>query len=340
MKPRPVERPTNRGHPVVLSLSAPIGAGLLQAPAGTGRGRSPESACASRRPTALASSRCSYTALVISLISPEIRLDYRDDQARLTYAVTPRERLTLFAFGSYDLLAQEKNGIETVLFGSEFYRVDGRYDVSLPGEGRLRWGTTWGFHQTRVSDQRNARDLLWGPRVELTLPTTHAVTLRGGLDLLFDGYEADPATYGDPEDPDVLAYDRLFPSRTDSVAGAWADVVWRVDPRFEITPGVRLDLYQSNGASAVGVEPRLGLHVDVTKRGRLLHAVGMAHQRPSFVVPVPGLAIANLRGEGEGAPSEGTSGSLEDLVYGELLPRLLRVVGSGPCVPEQRDDRR
>ncbi|HSN99758.1 MAG TPA: TonB-dependent receptor [Candidatus Nanopelagicales bacterium] len=255
-----------------------------------------EGTFADGRGTALASARYSYTAAVLSLISPEVRLDYRDYQARVTYAVTPRDRLTLFAFGSYDLLAQERAGIETVVFGSEFYRVDGRYDVDLPDDGRLRWGITWGFDQTRVADQRNARDLLWGTRVELTQPIAESATARAGIDLLFDAYEADGATYGDPEDPDIIAYNRLFPSRTDSVAGAWADLVWRLDPRVEITPGVRLDLYHSNGASAVGVEPRLGVHVDITRRVRLLHAFGLAHQPPSFIVPVPGLAIANLQG--------------------------------------------
>ena len=257
---------------------------LVEAPFAGGRG------------AALVAGRYSYTAAVFSLLSPDIRLDYRDYQARITYAVTPRDRLTLFAFGAYDLLAQEKNDIETVLFGSEFYRVDARYDVSLPGDGRFRWATTWGFDQTRVADQRNARDLLWGTRIELTQPVTRGVTLRGGFDLLFDDYKADTAPYGDPEDPDVDAYNRIFPSRVDSAAGAWADMVWQIDPRIEVTPGVRVDLFHSGGSSAVGVDPRLGVRVDITKRARLLSAFGMAHQPPSFIVPVPGLAIANLRG--------------------------------------------
>lgn len=254
-----------------------------------------EGTFAEGRGTALLAGRYSYTAAVFSLLSPDIRLDYRDYQARITYAVTPRDRLTLFAFGAYDLLAQEKNGIETVLFGSEFYRVDARYDVSLPDEGRLRWATTWGFDQTRVADQRNARDMLWGTRAELTQPVSDAVTLRSGIDLLFDDYQADPAAYGDREDPDVSAYNRLFPSRVDATASAWTEVGWQVDPRIHVTPGLRLDLFHSGGASAIGVDPRLGIRVDVTKRVRLLHAFGMAHQPPSFIVPVPGLAIANLR---------------------------------------------
>ncbi|AKT41080.1 TonB-dependent receptor plug domain-containing protein [Chondromyces crocatus] len=254
-----------------------------------------EGSFADGRGTALASARYSYTAAVISLISPELRLDYRDYQARVTYDITPRDRLTLFAFGSYDLLAQELNGIETVIFGSEFYRVDGRYDVRLPNEGRLRWAATWGFDQTRIADQRNARDLLGGTRVELNQPINENLTVRSGFDVLFDGYKADQATYGDREDPDVAAYNRLFPSRTDAVATLWADAVWRPNRNVEFTPGIRTDVFHSNGAYAVGFDPRLGLRVDVTRRLRLLHAIGLAHQPPSFIIPIPGLAIANLR---------------------------------------------
>ncbi|WP_231511681.1 TonB-dependent receptor plug domain-containing protein [Chondromyces apiculatus] len=256
---------------------------LVEAPFAEGRG------------TALVSARYSYTALVISLISPELALDYRDYQARLSYALTPRDRLTLFAFGSYDLLAQTTNDIETVLFGSEFYRVDARYDRSLANDGRLRLAATWGYDQTRVADQRNARDILGGTRVELTQPVNENLTVRAGLDILFDGYEADQAAYGDREDPDVAAYNRLFPSRTDAVATAWADMVWQLDPRLQITPGVRTDIFHSGGAYEVGVDPRLQVRADVTRWLRFLHALGLSHQPPSFIVPVPGLAIGNLR---------------------------------------------
>ncbi|HSN99757.1 MAG TPA: hypothetical protein VLS89_15785 [Candidatus Nanopelagicales bacterium] len=37
--------------------------------------------------------------------------------------------------------------------------------------------------------------------------------------------------------------------------------------------------------------------------------------------------------------TDATPGSLEDLVYGELLPRLLRVAGAGPCEAEDRGRR-
>src|SRR5690606_11452953 len=71
--------------------------------------------------------------------------------------------------------------------------------------------------------------------------------------------------------------------------------VWRIG-KLQVTPGIRLDTFYSNGARAISVDPRLAVTVDVTDDIRLLHALGMAHQPPSFIVPVPGLAVANLRG--------------------------------------------
>ncbi len=266
-----------------------------------------------RRGKALVGGRYSYTAAIVSLVAPEITLDYRDYQARVSYDITPHDRLTLFAFGAYDLLAENKNGITTILFGSEFYRADLRYDVALPGQGKLRWATTVGFDQTRIADQRNARDVLGGARVELTLPVDDDATLRAGLDVTVDDYEADPAPYGDPEDPDVAAYNSLFPSRTD--CARWPlGVVLRPDlAGVQVTPGVRLDFYHSGTATAPAVEPRLSARLEVTPELRLLQAFGVAHQPPSFIVPIPGLAIGNAAGRAADVAPGSPLGSRLDL---------------------------
>jgi hypothetical protein len=255
-----------------------------------------EGGFADGRGSALVGGRYSYTAGLFSLISPEITLDYRDFQARVAYDLTSKDRLSLFAFGSYDFLSETTNDIETVVFGSEFYRVDARYDAKLPRGGSLRAATTLGFDQTRVADGRNTRAVLFGSRLWLTQPLDDALTLRAGLDVQHDLYAADTRRFGDPDDPETQSFNRLFPPRNDAVAATFAELVYRVDPRFTFTPGVRLDTFLSNGTYAVSVDPRLSVEVDVTRGVRLLHALGLAHQAPAFVVPVPGLAVANLDG--------------------------------------------
>jgi hypothetical protein len=250
--------------------------------------------------TALLGGRISYTAALLSLISPTIDLGYRDYQARFTYDVTPRDRLTLFSFGSYDYLAStsEATGqtINTVLFGSEFYRVDARYDSRLVGGGNVRADLIWGYDQTRVLGTRNSRDMLLGTKVELARPLSHDVTLRGGFDMQLDSYTAAPRQYADPEDPATERFNSLFPPRTDTSISAWTDLVLAVSPKLEVVPGVRVDTYISQGEGAVAVDPRLSVVAHVDPKVRILHAVGIANQPPSFIVPVPGLAVATLAG--------------------------------------------
>jgi hypothetical protein len=246
------------------------------------------------RGTVLLGGRYSYTAALLSAISPGVKLDYRDVQARATYDLGPRDRIGVFAFGAYDLLSQVENGIESIVFGSEFYRVDVRYDHKLDGSGTMRAAATLGFDQTRVGEQRNARDTSFATRLEIDKPIDDAVTVRGGLDAQFDGYKADATRWADPEDPSIKGFDALFPPRTDAAFGAWADVVWWLDPRLQVVPGLRGDVFRSAGASAASIDPRLAIRADVTDKVHLLHAFGVAHQPPSFVVPLPGMAIGNL----------------------------------------------
>lgn len=244
----------------------------------------------------LAAGRYSYTAGLFSLISPDITLDYRDYQARVGYDLSPHDHVSLFAFGAYDFLASTTDDVETVIFGAEFYRVDGRYDVALPKGGRLRAAATWGFDQTRVADGRNTRDLSFGTRVELEQPLGDALRLHAGADVQHDLYSSAPRPYVDPDDPSAQAFDALFPSRTDLAAGLYADVVWDITPRFTLTPGLRVDAFGSNGASALSADPRLAIVARVDERVRVVSTLGVASQPPSFIVPLPGLAVASLRG--------------------------------------------
>ncbi len=102
-----------------------------------------ESGFADGRGTAMVGGRYSYTGALFSLISPTLHLDYRDYQARITWNLTPRDQIGLFAFGAYDLLAQtDTNNIETIVFGSEFYRFDLRYDHRFTDGSKLRWAAT------------------------------------------------------------------------------------------------------------------------------------------------------------------------------------------------------
>lgn len=255
-----------------------------------------ETGFADGRGTALVAGRYSYTAAILSLIAKDTSLDYRDYEARATYDVTPDDKLTMLTFGSYDLVGQTAAGIENVLFASEFYRLDLRWDHRFGPKTNVRVAVTGGFDQSRIPGQpRNSQDTLGAARVELTHIASEHVLLRAGGDTTLDHLTADTRPYSDPDDPNTKRFNALFPPRDDVNAGIWADVKLVLGP-WELIPGARVDVYNSNGATAVGVDPRLASRIHVAKNLHVIHTLGLAHQPPSFLIPIPGLAIGSLKG--------------------------------------------
>src|SRR5262249_2907184 len=87
-----------------------------------------EAPSADNRGTVLLGGRYSSTAALLSLLRAGTELDYWDYQARATYKVAGDDELGVFAFGSYDYLGQITATQTLTLFGTEFHRVDLRYD--------------------------------------------------------------------------------------------------------------------------------------------------------------------------------------------------------------------
>ena len=255
-----------------------------------------ETGFAGGRGTALVAGRYSYTAALLSLIAKDITLDYRDFEARVTYDLTPNDRVTVFGFGAYDLVAQRKNNVDSVLFGSEFYRLDTRYDHRFGPGASVRTAVTVGLDQSRVPDQpRNVQSRLLSGRIEGTHAFSGVVTLRVGGDVMLEAYRADARPYSDPDSPDFRRLERLFPPRDDLGAGGWGELAlkWQA---IDVTPAVRVQLFRSGGASAAVVEPRIASRIRVSEGVHMLNGFGVAHQPPSFVVPIPGLSIGKLQG--------------------------------------------
>jgi TonB family protein len=269
--------------------------------------------------------RYSYTGLLLSLISSQVSLAYWDYQTRITFRVTPRAALTVFAFGAHDFLGNkgplcdvtkdmtDVGGtcgkppsplpprllvggpiVTSTLFDTTFHRLDLRYDHRFGGpEDRVRQAVTLGYDLTTFSGGGYAADKSISSRTEITKRVTPEVLLRAGLDAQIDAYEADLG----PSFPhqDELAFVKFFPSHTDIATGIRADAVIAVTRDLEVTPGIRLDLFSShvlgaNGvaSTATAVDPRLAARLVVTKDVRLVTAHGLASQPPSFLVAGPG----------------------------------------------------
>src|SRR5690606_27695976 len=83
-----------------------------------------EAPVAEHRGTVLAGGRYSYTGLMLSLLSPEVVLEYWDYQLRTSWDVGARDTLTLFAFGAFDFLGEKhSDGTVETQFSTEFHRL-------------------------------------------------------------------------------------------------------------------------------------------------------------------------------------------------------------------------
>jgi hypothetical protein len=86
----------------------------------------------------------------------------------------------------------------------------------------------------------------------------------------------------------------LFAARRELAWGAYFELTLHPAQNLEIVPGLRTDMVSSSGYAVLGVDPRLSGRFQITDRLRIVHAYGIAHQPPSYLVPFPGLQIANL----------------------------------------------
>jgi hypothetical protein len=290
-----------------------------------------EGGFANGRGTVLLAGRYSYTAAIFSLISPDVTLDYRDFQARVSYDVTDRDRLSVFAFGAYDKYLQEDAETQSSNYGAEFYRVDTRYDVRLERGGKLRAAVTTGYDRSSLKYDRTTQDVVVGSRVHLYQPVSRSVALDLGFELQHDRYEFD-----DPHQvPD--RYRELFRGRTEAAASTWLGVDYRPAAGVVVSPGIRVDGFLSDGDKAIGIDPRLRMTVSPFERVRILSALGVAHQPPAYLLPIPGLSPTGLD-EGLQTALQASTGVEVDLpwsmtalvsVFDNVFLDMTDVAGSG-----------
>ncbi len=252
-----------------------------------------EGGFADGRGTALAGARYSYTAGLLTALQSDVVLDYRDYQARVSYDLTPRDRLTLFGFGAYDLLGEIQEKAVKVLMGTEFYRLQLRHDRAFEN-GQLVTSATLGFDQSRVLGQGNVVNRSIALKSAYRKLLSNETLLRAGADFSLESFSVRKPPHVDPDDPETEEFAARFPKRDDIAAGLWVDAVIEAGPGVEVIPGLRADVYRSNGVSAFSLEPRIAARFSVTPRLRLIHAYGLAHQPPAFAIPVPGLTPSNL----------------------------------------------
>lgn len=257
----------------------------------------------------LVGGRYSYTAYLISLIGQDVRLEYWDYQLRASYELGERDTLSAFVFGSFDYFGEDTSASDDELFSTEFHRIDLRHRHELSERSELRTALTLGLDRTRLGEDVGATI---NHRVQLRSEYTWRIDpdlkLSAGIDGVIDAYRVDaifendegvelnPGSTTDSDEDDEAEFRRLFPTRRDVVTGAYAELTMDVAPHVRLVPGLRSDVYASDGALAVSIEPRLSAEFEVSQRLTLKNAVGLAAQPPSFVVPIAGFEIGGLPG--------------------------------------------
>jgi len=290
---RPAEALHGEGNVRIFDAGA-----LVETPFADGRG------------TALIAGRYSYTAAIISLAAPEAVLDYWDYQGRATWKLGERDQIGVFAFGSYDFYGEKRrNGEVRTAFKTQFHRIDARWDHELPRGGRMRTSVTLGTDESGTDEISGVRDRMLSTRLYVEQPISRDVLLRGGTDVTLDHYDLAPAsTRRQERNSDQTS---LYPPRIEVVSGIHLDAVIQAAPRWEVTPGIRFDYFQSarslagasraeqavSGNAAIpAIDPRLLSRLRLTKGITYVATAGISHQPPAFFVPIPGLQLGRLRG--------------------------------------------
>jgi TonB family protein len=257
--------------------------------------------------TALAAGRYSYTAGVLSLVAPEVTLAYWDYQLRTSVKLGKKDRLTLFGFGAYDLFLVEEppdepgetepseTGIST-----QFHRADLRWDHEFGPDTRARTAATFGWERSgseATSDvEIGSVDRLLAGRFELEHRMSDDALFRAGADVTVDDVVASFSQRTLDSDGDEEELSRTLPTRTDIATGLRGDVILGLGHGITVTPGIRFDVYHSQDTTTLGVDPRIAARFDISRAFSIEHALGIVHQPPSFVIPLPGFELADLRG--------------------------------------------
>jgi hypothetical protein len=253
----------------------------------------------------LVSGRYGYPGLLLSMLAPNAGLAYWDYQTRASYKITDRDTLSVFAFGSYDSVSEREttDGVPdpdlTEVLNIQFHRVALRWDRKTSATGSFRTTATVGYDRTG-SEGFAARSMLFAVRTQAQEQLSPVVRMRGGADVMMQTYDfrIGDATKGDMAPPRPDEGDGLSGIQKDVNLGLWLDTPLKVTPKFDVTPGLRTDVFTSRGVgqsrAIPALDPRITSRLAI---GPLYHiaAVGIAHQPAAFPVPIPALTFAQLR---------------------------------------------
>ena len=273
------------------------------------------------RGTVAVAGRYAYPAGLLSALQDEVNLQYWDYQARLDHPLGPG-RLTVFGFGSYDLLAPKTrdgqgNRVEKASdrLSLVFHRVDTRFRAPV-GRGRVSAAIGVGFDETTVPEGDDqslfVRALGTLPRLAYERPLGEAVDWELGADGELTSYTTDTGN------KDLALVGFLQPRKV-LLGGLYSSLVVRLGDSVVLLPGLRLDAYRESGTNALDLGPRLTLRMRASERVWLKASGGRFSQLPSLPLQLPGFDGYGLAQHGLQTAWQGATGVEAELGAGFSL---------------------
>jgi TonB family protein len=259
--------------------------------------------------TATVAARYGFPGLELKLLTKQLSLSFWDYQLRLDGG-TARNGWTIFAYGADDELDTPSSTAPpgdpnpplspALILG--FHRLDLR-DHQTQGRLEETFRGILGYDHT-VSQGTDFTVWSAEPRVSLLWTQNDHLKLSGGVEGSARSLDQGATSVGGANAFSALT-SQLGPSYSQA---AYADAIWRPTPVVMIRPGVRGDFYEDNTAHKSDVDPRLTLRYKLADRDLpdlvpgsddsatwLKASLGIYHQPPRFVLPLPGLDLMPLK---------------------------------------------
>ncbi len=244
--------------------------------------------------------RRSYYELLLPLIVPGLEVSYTDYQLRGEVRIDERLSVSLFLFGSDDLLDQSGAiGGGTTSEGSStrvnynFQRAIARLDLRLGPDSFIRLsgalgrnGTSFGSRSTDTTMAMDMESFDAGLRLDASIPVAPWLRTNFGIDAAgtaFGIHVTAPSATGLGEyprplfDPQLLQLDARVAR---SLPALYAEGILKLAP-VEVSLGARVELLRWGTLTDVSADPRLVARVEVAPEVTLKAATGLFMQPPA-----------------------------------------------------------
>ena len=261
--------------------------------------------------TVTAAGRYGYPGLILSLATNQVSLSYWDYQFRLDGG-TSRNGFTAMFFGAKDELdtpapSNPPGAANPVLAPAlilNFHRADLRgYHGGDKYDGTYR--LVLGYDHT-MSSGTNVATWVAEPSVRYQFRPLEKASISIGLEGKLHHFDqGQPSTVA----PDAFTLTTITGNlRAMYVGSAYIEALIRPTDRWLIRPGLREDIYYDQNTTKTAFDPRLTLRFKLIDRAPadakekndddavwLKAAVGIYHQPPRFILPLPGFDSMPLK---------------------------------------------